>query len=916
MGRLRTAFLAISLVIFICVSEEIIARDGANRLRFSVSVNRNSTNYGESHGGDVAEQTWIHCRKELKDKKNKDCLLYIPREAAANEYLKLSFLTGLTIHQIQNSREETGYRNWFNNWFARRELISSKAKKFRVSAPNFALGPAPGFAPGLAPGPAPTPQSHDLAPASSPSQPPYSPAEAPDEPSPAPPPKRKPSVAPSQSVPGPPPPPPAKKSDHMLMKLIIAVASTAVITFVLVALLFLCCFKRNRNNAVGPADGPRDEGPLLHLSNLSVGKYQQDSSFFPSLSHSRIVTQFCTLSGSSENSPTVANTSRKFFSATSKKRSFLSRVSLKRNGPEFSTAEAPSSLTGLPPLKLPPGRSAPPPPPAPAPAPTPQPPPPPPPKPQPPPPPKLVRPPPAPPPKGVAPKRQGHSSSGDGSDVDSETGAPKTKLKPFFWDKMANPDQKMVWHEISAGSFQFNEEAMESLFGYNDGNKNKNAQRGDSSRESPVQYIQIIDARKAQNLSILLRALNVTTEEVVDAIKEGINDSFSFLQLASPLVLKMRFLLCYQGNELPVELLQTLLKMAPTSEEELKLRLYSGDLHLLGPAERFLKILVDIPFAFKRIESLLFMISLQEEVSGLKESLATLEVACKKLKNSRLFLKLLEAVLKTGNRMNVGTFRGDAQAFKLDTLLKLSDVKGTDGKTTLLHFVVLEIIRSEGVRALRLQRSSRSFSSVKTDDSNNSDSSPQSVERYRSTGLQVVSGLTIELEDVKRAAIIDGDGLAATLTNLSGSLTNAREFLKSMDEESDFEKALAGFIERADADIRWLKEEEERIMALVKSSADYFHGKSAKSEGIRLFAIVREFLVMLEKVCREVKETTKTRSYSGKKEVETTPESSQPSPDIVRQRLFPAIAERRNYSSDSSDDDDDADDESSSSSYS
>ena len=46
--------------------------------------------------------------------------------------------------------------------------------------------------------------------------------------------------------------------------------------------------------------------------------------------------------------------------------------------------------------------------------------------------------------------------------------------------------------------------------------------------------------------------------------------------------------------------------------------------------------------------------------------------------------------------MNVGTNRGEATAFKLDTLLKLVDVKGTDGKTTLLHFVVQEIIRSEG----------------------------------------------------------------------------------------------------------------------------------------------------------------------------------------------------------------------------
>jgi hypothetical protein len=50
------------------------------------------------------------------------------------------------------------------------------------------------------------------------------------------------------------------------------------------------------------------------------------------------------------------------------------------------------------------------------------------------------------------------------------------------------------------------------------------------------------------------------------------------------------------------------------------------------------------------------------------------QVACQELRNNRLFLKLLEVVLKTGNRMNAGTFRGGAQTFKLDTLLKLSDV--------------------------------------------------------------------------------------------------------------------------------------------------------------------------------------------------------------------------------------------------
>lgn len=66
--------------------------------------------------------------------------------------------------------------------------------------------------------------------------------------------------------------------------------------------------------------------------------------------------------------------------------------------------------------------------------------------------------------------------------------------------------------------------------------------------------------------------------------------------------------------------------MAPTADEELKLRLFNGELSQLGPAERFLKVLVDIPFAFKRMEALLFMCSLNEEVIVTRESFETLEV--------------------------------------------------------------------------------------------------------------------------------------------------------------------------------------------------------------------------------------------------------------------------------------------------
>ena len=67
---------------------------------------------------------------------------------------------------------------------------------------------------------------------------------------------------------------------------------------------------------------------------------------------------------------------------------------------------------------------------------------------------------------------------------------------------------------------RFNEEMIETLFGYAPAGKNKLGMKKDASQEAP-KYIQIIEAKKAQNLSILIKALGVTTEEVRDALEEG-----------------------------------------------------------------------------------------------------------------------------------------------------------------------------------------------------------------------------------------------------------------------------------------------------------------------------------------------------------------------------------------------------------
>ncbi|KAI4333797.1 hypothetical protein L6164_018559 [Bauhinia variegata] len=512
------------------------------------------------------------------------------------------------------------------------------------------------------------------------------------------------------------------------------------------------------------------------------------------------------------------------------------------------------------------------------------------------------RPPPPIGPKGPRPLAGGPKAAqnvGDGSQA--QAGPPKTKLKPFFWDKVqANANQSMVWSQLKSGSFQFDEEMIETLFGYTAVDKNKGERKkGSSSQDASPQFVQIIDVKKAQNLSILLRALNVTLEEVSDALLEG--------------------------NELPSEFLQTLLKMAPTSEEELKLRLYSGPLSQLGPADRFLKGLVDIPFAFKRLEALLFMGSLQEELTSAKESFDILEIACTELKSSRLFLKLLEAVLKTGNRMNDGTFRGGAMAFKLDTLLKLSDVKGADGKTTLLHFVVQEISRTEGVRAARMAKESRSFSSMKTDDLLE-DITHETEEYFCELGLQVLSRVSDDLENVKKASVIDADSLTGTTVKLGHGLLKTRELvnsdLQNAPGDKGFYEIVKSFVESAEDDVKKLLEAEKRIMALVKSTGDYFHGNSAKDEGLRLFIVVRDFLIMLDKVCRELKERNAQKKAAKPQKPEpennkapppskstsdrpppppSSSSSDRPPPTDLRNRLFPQIVDRRMDDSSSDD---------------
>lgn len=69
--------------------------------------------------------------------------------------------------------------------------------------------------------------------------------------------------------------------------------------------------------------------------------------------------------------------------------------------------------------------------------------------------------------------------------------------------------------------------------------------------------------------------------------------------------------------------------MAPTKEEEIKLREFEEETSpvKLNPAEKFLKAVLDVPFAFKRVDAMLYIANFDSEVNYLKKSFETLEVS-------------------------------------------------------------------------------------------------------------------------------------------------------------------------------------------------------------------------------------------------------------------------------------------------
>lgn len=415
------------------------------------------------------------------------------------------------------------------------------------------------------------------------------------------------------------------------------------------------------------------------------------------------------------------------------------------------------------------------------------------------------------------------------------------------------------------------------MFGYNATKKNSAeakyiSPKYGTSNSTPSAQLSILDPRKSQNIAIVLKSLATSRKEIIDALSEG--------------------------RGLNADILEKLTKISPTAEEASRILQFNGNPTKLPDAESFLyHILKAIPTAFTRINAMLFRSNYDPEILHLKESLQTLELGCKELRAPGIFRKLLEAILKAGNRMNAGTARGNAKGFNLSALRKLSYVKSSDGETTLLHFVVEQVVRAEGKRCLINMDNQGSKSDQ---DSDTVIAKEERDKQYLTLGLPVLREISRDFSHVKKAAVLDYDSLMSSSPNLTTRVSEIRELVtqcgaSGASGRGGFVKEMKEFLEECEDELKVVREEQTRVMQLVKKTTDFYQIGSSKDKGghpLQIFGFVKDFLDMVDQVCVDLNRKMQ------KKNVKNVAPSS-PSPLMVQNMQSYFKAEN---SSDSDDD--------------
>ena len=229
------------------------------------------------------------------------------------------------------------------------------------------------------------------------------------------------------------------------------------------------------------------------------------------------------------------------------------------------------------------------------------------------------------------------------------------------WEQLAEEWQSL----LKPGPDRIDLEELERLFSLEERAKKSAAKAPAKKKQTTVS---LLDPKVGNNCAIALSKFRMPNEDLCAAVW------------------------AMDHRVLDEEAVESLLPFVPTSEEKEALAAYSGAEDALGRAERYYRLIMHIPRLAQRLRSWDIAYKFEPRVEYVRSQQEAAILACRAVKTSKHFKRLLELILAVGNVLNAGTFRGNAVAVQIGVLAMLKDVKAPSKPgMTLLRYLVLLI---------------------------------------------------------------------------------------------------------------------------------------------------------------------------------------------------------------------------------
>ncbi|CAN8201987.1 unnamed protein product [Coccothraustes coccothraustes] len=335
--------------------------------------------------------------------------------------------------------------------------------------------------------------------------------------------------------------------------------------------------------------------------------------------------------------------------------------------------------------------------------------------------------------------------------------------------------------------------------------------------------VTLMESNRAKNLAITLRKGGRSVQDICTAIET------------------------YDQQALSLDFLELLLRFLPTEYERTLIGKFERDQQPpeeLSDEDQFMIRFSKIPRLAERMNVMIFLGSFGDTAQLLMPQLNAIIAASMSLKSSSKLRHILEIVLAFGNYMN-SSKRGAAYGFRLQSLDALLEMKSTDRKQTLLHYLVRVI-----------------------------------MEKYPE-----LTGFHTELHFLDKAGTVSLDGVLQDVRSLQqGMELTRREFMRQDDSPvlKDFLRVNSEVMEKLQADSKTAKEAYE-------SAVEYFGENPKTSPPTTFFPMFMRFIKAYKKAEQDIELWKKQEAAA--KEAESSSPGSEQQPEKARRQQMDMIAE-------------------------